>query len=1119
MKTLVKPILLLILFIQISLNINAQARISPNLFEVLQTKEDTGFIPVIITLKSQYNDESLLQKADKATSPQKRRELVVNELKAFSQKTQSELLNYLQKKEQEGHAEGIRSFWIGNFVHVFVSREVIEELTARKDISLLDFNKEFHLLDLDNLSPGKEFIVHEKDRIQEKSTTWNINHLLAEEVWQMGYTGQNIVVAVLDTGVNYEHSDLQGNMWEHPDFPMHGFNFADNNLDPMDYNGHGTHCAGTVAGNGASGTQTGIAPNARIMALKVLTDQGSGTQVAVWEAVQFAVENGAHVLSLSLGFRVSGNPNRAMMRTVMNNLRSAGLVAFVAAGNEGTTGQIPFQVRTPGDVPPPWLHPDQPLIGGTSGVISIGSFDENGFVAGTSSRGPVEWNTVNPFNDYPFNPGMGLIRPDVVAPGVNIISLDFSDVNGYANMSGTSMATPAAAGVAALMLSRNPFLLPEDISQILEETASPLSFIKSNTSGSGVINALAAIEQTPFGLRYAAHSINDEQGNDNGMINPSEFIHLNVSIENPAEISFNNVEVLLRTQSPYISLNDSVFHFEQFLPGEILSREDAFSFQVADNIPGDHTIKFTLLISQQEDPKLMISRFSEIAYAPALSAGNLIIDDSEQGNNNGILEAGESALLRFEISNTGMMDSDSISLSLTSLTPYVQTANNSVLIPSIKSNESVTVDFMAEAHPEVPLSSPAKYILLAESGAYTIEREYVSRMGLTTETWESGNFEQFDWEFNAQEEPWKITSDETFGGDFAVRSGEIFAGQNSTFKITFDVQSPDSISFWLKTSSSSIDQLRFFIDGTMLGQWSGNQDWLNVSFPVEPGTRTFSWSYQRGILPAQNDDCAWVDNIVLPITPSQIVFAGFDNQVCGDNGFEMQGYADGYETLQWSTSGDGHFDHPDSLQAIYFPGDADMSGDFVDLSLAIFDADGAMLSIHSMGLIVFPGSEEITLGEDMALCVGKSLLLDAGEGFESYLWSDGSQRQTLLVNANEPDIENPYWVTATDENGCESFGSINISFEDCVDTSFPQEQNPRINLYPNPASSFLKVEAETQIQKVVISDMTGRILKVVDDYAEKLMIRTSELTPGIYLIFVYTTKGLKTEKVIIQNMR
>ena len=122
-------------------------------------------------------------------------------------------------------------------------------------------------------------------------------------------------------------------------------------------------------------------------------------------------------------------------------------------------------------------------------MIAVGAVDSNDEAAYFSSHGPVTWTNTE-FGDYAYEPGIGLIRPDLSAPGVAIKSLDYLTTDGYCNMDGTSQATPCLAGVVALMLQKNPELLPADICRILEETSAKLTEHKS-------IDALAAIEQVP----------------------------------------------------------------------------------------------------------------------------------------------------------------------------------------------------------------------------------------------------------------------------------------------------------------------------------------------------------------------------------------------------------------------------------------------------------------------------------------------------------------------------------------------------------------------------------------------------------------------------------------------
>ncbi|MCL2434602.1 MAG: S8 family serine peptidase [Lentimicrobiaceae bacterium] len=470
-------------------------KIDPVLQDEIQLRSDDELIRINIIMRAQYDQFELRSLSSIYRSKADKRTFVVNELKRYAQETQQEVMSYLNYFANSESVTDITQFWIFNGINCYATKEVIEALSYLDDVLLIGFDKE------ENLLP--EYEANTTDETRE--ITYNVLKVNAHLVWDLGYEGEGIIVAVLDTGVNYNHNDLQGNMWEHPDYPYHGWNFVANNNNPKDDHnyqgstGHGSHCAGTVAGNGFSGSQTGMAPKASIMALKVLNNQGGGTPSYVVSAIEFAVEKGAHVLSMSIGWANPAVSVRLQYRNTMVNALEAGVVASVAAGNEGQSmGQypIPQNVRTPGDCPPPWLHPDQTTTGGLSAVVCVGATNINDAAANFTSRGPVQWQTVTGYGDYPYNPGIGLIRPDVCAPGVDIKSLHYTNNSGYNTMSGTSMATPGVAGVMALMLSKNPNLTPAEICEILETTAVRLpnaTSPKGNIFGSGRVDAYEAV--------------------------------------------------------------------------------------------------------------------------------------------------------------------------------------------------------------------------------------------------------------------------------------------------------------------------------------------------------------------------------------------------------------------------------------------------------------------------------------------------------------------------------------------------------------------------------------------------------------------------------------------------
>ena len=707
------------IFIAFSYPVSAQDIITPNLEERLSTSKSGEKIRINIRLADQYDTQLLNSKTAGVTSRDERREIVTSELKTFSKNSQKDVLSFLTGHEKSLQVEQVMPLWIVNLINCYATAEVIEQLAQMPGIARIDYDQERQLIELSDAHTP----LAEPDALDyNPNTAWNVSLVNAPQVWEQGFTGQDIVVAVLDTGVNPNHQDLAGRMWTHPNYPNHGYNFVNNNYDTSDNQSHGTHCAGTVAGNGTAGTTTGMAPGATIMALKVLSDSGGGTEAGVWAGIQFSADYGAHIMSLSLGWQHSWNPDRSAWRTAMANAMEAGVIAAVAAGNEGGWGGAPppANIRTPGDCPAPWSHPDQIATGGNSAVVTVGSTTQSDAISGFSSKGPVTWQNIAPFNDYAYNPGTGLIIPDLVAPGSDILSLTHNNNSGYTVKSGTSMATPAVAGVMALMLSKNPALTPEQISQILEESAIPMSTSKSNTFGSGRLDALAAIEATPYmGIRFVEYSVNDEDGNNDGNINPGESILLGVTMENPTEEDISDVSVTLSTESEFVTLLETTADLGDFEAGQMIVFDDIFSFEVSNLIPGNYEISFVLNASSPDSEDMWRSSFSIPAYAPKLEFLEIVVDDSEWGNDNGRLDPGETAMVMIPIKNTGQLQSEEITFEVQSNSPWIIFGSaTTVELSELNPDQTAYASFEITALFQTPLENIADLNFTAISGFY-----------------------------------------------------------------------------------------------------------------------------------------------------------------------------------------------------------------------------------------------------------------------------------------------------------------------------------------------------------------------------------------------------------------
>lgn len=523
---------------------NAQNNvIDPSLNEVLNQRNN-DYIDVNIIFKSQMSAEDFSALNCKSDSKEVRRELMVNELKKHSLKTQANVMSVINAESRSNNVIDIKSHWLTNFISCKAKPEVIYQLATHPDIASICYNHEMEVVS--DITGGND------SRGETAEIAQHLTHINADDAWALGYTGKGVIVAVLDSGVNTEHADLKDHLWNGN--AQHGYNVVNPGQDPIDDRSHGTHCAGLVCGDGTSGQITGSAPEATLMSIK-LYDANSGLTIQrLTDGIEFAVENGADILSISQGWKNQSASTRASLRNTFDNILNLGIVAAVAAGNDRQDASlpVPYNVRTPGDCPPPWLHPDQTLQGGLSSVISVGAVDYNNIVSNISSQGPVSWEGTS-YNDYPYSPETGLIRPDIVAPGNNILSLDNESNDGYIIKAGTSMATPCVAGVLALLLEKNPELTPADLCRIIETTAVKLAEKKNNDTGSGCIDALAAVQAVDFNTSGPYLNVYSFTTN----FIPGTNLNLDLTLINNGKGSTSgNTNVSISTNDSYVSIVD-----------------------------------------------------------------------------------------------------------------------------------------------------------------------------------------------------------------------------------------------------------------------------------------------------------------------------------------------------------------------------------------------------------------------------------------------------------------------------------------------------------------------------------------------------------------------------------
>ncbi len=290
----------------------------------------------------------------------------------------------------------------------------------------------------------------------------------AEQAWDLQTGSENIVVGVIDTGVDYNLEDLKANMWKNENEAngikgvddddngfvddIYGYDFANKDGDPLDDHGHGSHVSGTIGASGNDGKGlVGVAWNVKIMALKFLTKEGSGSLDDAVEAVKYATKMGAHLTSNSWG----GGGVSEILKQAIEEASAKNIAFIAAAGNDSLNLD---------------QEPSYPASYKVANVIAVSAIDNKGLLASFSSFGKKSVH--------------------VAAPGVDIVS---TTPTGYNSWSGTSMATPHVSGIAALLLSSEPLLTPSDIKDRLISTSKPLSSLKGRVASNGLVNAYNAL--------------------------------------------------------------------------------------------------------------------------------------------------------------------------------------------------------------------------------------------------------------------------------------------------------------------------------------------------------------------------------------------------------------------------------------------------------------------------------------------------------------------------------------------------------------------------------------------------------------------------------------------------
>jgi len=639
----------------------------------------------------------------------------------------------------------------------------------------------------------------------------------------------------------------------------------------------------------------------------------------------------------------------------------------------------------------------------------------------------------------------------------------------------------------------------------------------------------------PFCI-YEAYTLNDDSlGNGNGNAEYGEQVFINLSMVNYGNDDAFDVNVSISSACSDVVIEEGIELYDTIRINEIVTRQNGYLIQLSDAVEDQTNMVFDIIAVDSQD-SIWESQFEITAYAPKLTPLDLIVDDSETGNDNGRLDPGESAIIKFKTANTGHCVAYDVTASLLAYNPYVTVLSGDTTLSVLGTFGASYPQFNVVVSDDAPEGVFAQMRYQLTSGGYFVERNYYPKVGLILEDWETGDFLKYDWKF-AGNEPWVISSVYPYQGNYDVTSGVIEENQSSEFWIEYQVMSLDSISFYKKVSSEvDFDKLEFYIDNVLQDEWSGtSESWTREAYSVNPGVRKFSWIYETDYSGIGGANMAWIDYIELPTMMVTTVYAGPDNDVCENSLFQCEGAATNFVSLLWETSGTGTFDNNQALEPTYTPSIEDIINKGVLLNLNIIDVDGLSAS-DTMALSINYLPEDMAMPEgpeqvDLQVVTQSEYTAVAVQSATSYSWSIypleagvfSGTGTTGTISWNMQ-YEGEAWVKVTGMNNCglgEPSDSLLVVVSNPVGV-ININKDVKTMVAPNPTNGIFVLYLSSSIEGEAVVIVTNQLGATI--YSNKIMlskgdfkfaINLSNQPEGLYFVNTKTEKSISISKLLL----
>lgn len=613
-----------------------------------------------------------------------------------------------------------------------------------------------------------------------------------------------------------------------------------------------------------------------------------------------------------------------------------------------------------------------------------------------------------------------------------------------------------------------------------------------------------------------------ELSNEASQLNFGDQTGFNIQLKNVGNTEAPAGTITLTSASEYVTITNGSTDFSALGSNETLDLNEAFSFTISDEVPNKTAIAFNITITSGDD--VYESHITMKAYAPIFKIGNMSYREIE-GNGNGRIDPGEIIRFRFTINNEGDADSKVTAANLVINNIFMNLLTEpTVTFDTIEADATVVASYDVYIG-NAPSGFSAEYTLNVASGVYTDTKDFISKIGLNVEDFETGMFDTSMWTNNLPY-PWTFVTEDPYEGVYCVRSGAIGDNQETTLTLNYEASESDSIAFYYKVSSeASWDKLFFYIDGVEKNNWSGNIAWSRAQYYVAAGAHTFVWKYKKDTSATGGSDCCCIDFVILPRDTNLAASAGLDVSICVDENVQLNGYVANQTSLEWTTEGDGTFDDATIIDAVYTPGAQDIADGGTTLTLTAFKDTEVITDSMEFTFIEEPivtcQDEYVVLSTDpidISISIENLGIFTGWTTSGTGTFSNAHNMQTVY-NPSEEDFNNIDITLTATFTGCgyktyEHEVGVHFSYQNVI-----ANDAAKLNIHPNPTNDVINISLDNVNSDVHVNiyNSIGQEVYTMKGSAGNRFsatINLNDFSNGMYILQIKSDENVWTKKII-----